>query len=79
MSELEACYDRKLPNIGGIVEESIGVNREAIKLITKVLPRWKNFIASTHGVSKESYDGGNESLGGTKKGNVFSGSVYRDI
>ena len=39
ISDLEKFYDRQLPNIEGIVEESIGVNKEAIKLVTKVLPR----------------------------------------
>ena len=71
MSDLEACYDRKLPNIGGIVEESVGVNIESIKLITKLLPMCKHFIRTTYGVSKYSYSGMNELLGGTGKGNVF--------
>ena len=78
-SDLEACYDRQLPNIGGIVEESIGVNREAIKLITKVLPRCKHFIGTTYGVGKESYGEMNELLGGTGQGNVFSGNVCKDV
>ena len=36
MSDLEACFNRQLPNIVGIVEELIGVIREAIMLINKV-------------------------------------------
>ena len=43
----------------------IGVNREDIKPITKVLPRCKHFIGITHGVSKYIYGGMNELLGGT--------------
>ena len=70
MSDLEACYDRQLLNIGGVVEESVGANREAIKLITKVLPRCNYFIGTTYGVSKDSYGGMNASLGGTGQGNV---------
>ena len=65
MSGLEACYDRQLPNIGGIVEESVGVNKEAIKLMTKVLPLCKHFFRTVHEVSEESYGGMNELLGGT--------------
>ena len=30
ISDLESCYDRQLPKIGGVVEKSVGVNREAI-------------------------------------------------
>ena len=79
MSDLEAHCDRKLTNIGEIVEESVGENRESIKLITKSLPSCKHFIGTTHGASKESYGGTNESLGGTGQGNGFSGNVYRDV
>ena len=43
ISDLELCCDRKLPNIGVTAEESIGVSREAIELITKVLPRCNHF------------------------------------
>ena len=32
ISDLEACYDRQIPSIGGIVEEALGVNRDAIQL-----------------------------------------------
>jgi len=55
MCDLEACYDRQLPNNGGIFESSTGVNIEEIKLITKVLLRCEHFIGTAHGVSKESY------------------------
>ena len=48
-----------------MVGEYIGVNREAIKLISKVLPRFKYFIGTIHGVSKESYVGMNDLLGVT--------------
>ena len=54
MSNLEACYDRKLPNIEGIVEEYSGENRKDIKLMTKVSPLCKDFIRTAHGESKES-------------------------
>ena len=43
-SDLEACYDRELTNIGSIVEEFIGLIREAINLVIKLLPRCKHFI-----------------------------------
>ena len=36
--DLESCYDRKLRNIVSIVEESVGIDRNRVKLIVKVLP-----------------------------------------
>ena len=30
MTDLEACYDRQLPNIGSIIQESVGVERRII-------------------------------------------------
>ena len=75
-SDLEACCDIKLPNIGVIVIKSIGLNREVIKLITKILPRCDHFIGTTFGASKNIYDVWNESLGGTWQVNMFSGIVF---
>ena len=34
-SDLEAYYNKQIPEIGGIAEESIGINRKVIQLITK--------------------------------------------
>ena len=44
-----------------------------------MLPHSKNFIRTTHGSSKDSFGGMNESLEGTGQGNIFSGSVCRDV
>ena len=79
MSDLEACYDTKLPNIGGIVEEWVGANREAMKLIMKALPKCKHCVGTTQRISKDSHRGMNSLFGGTGQGNVFSGNVCRDV
>ena len=79
MSDIEACFDRQLPNIGGIVEESIGANRDEIEFTTKVLPQCEKFIGTTHVVSKESHGEENELLWGERQGNVFSSSVCGDV
>ena len=73
MNDLEACYDRQLPNIGRIVEESIGVNKERLKLVT-----CENFIGNTYSISKHSYGGMNEVLGGIGQ-DFFPGSTCRDV
>ena len=71
MSDLEACYDRPSPNVGGIVKESNGVNTETIKIVTKVLPRCKHCIVAVHGVSIEIYGGMNKLMRGIGKGHFF--------
>ena len=38
MTDLKACYDRKLSKIGSIVQETLGVETKPIQLITKILP-----------------------------------------
>ena len=78
MSDLETWCDRQLPNIGEVVEEIIGANREEIKLTTKVLPRRKKFIGTTCGVSTDVNGRENESVWGTGKG-FFSEIVHRDV
>ena len=79
MSDLEACYDRQLPNTAFMVEESTGANREEIKLVPKALPCCKIFLETSHGVRKDCYGGINELLGGTGQDNVFLGSLCRDV
>ena len=71
--DLESCYDRQLSKIGGIVEESIGTKREAIKLVSKVLPKFKHCIGTTHDENSDCYEGPTEDLGGTGQENVLSG------
>ena len=36
MSDLEAWYDRQLPELCGLVEESLGANTKVCKLVSKV-------------------------------------------
>ena len=51
ISDLEACHDRKILELCGLVEESIEANRKVIKLLTKVLPRFENHAGTANGVS----------------------------
>ena len=51
------------------------MNRTLIKLIKKVLPRLKNHVGTSNGVSKENHGGKNDVLGRIGQGNVFSGAA----
>ena len=44
LSDLESCYDHQMPAIEGIVEEAIGSNRQAIKLIPEVVSNFRHFV-----------------------------------
>ena len=78
LTDLKSCYDRQLVNIGGLIEESIGRDRDVMKMLTKLMPRWKHYVSTAHGISEE-YHGGNEcELAGTGQVNKFSGDVCRD-
>ena len=79
VSDLVSCYDRQLPNTWGIVEESIGVNRNMMLLLGKVLPKCNHCIGTAHGISSNYHGGVTEDLGGTGQGNVFSGNACRDV
>jgi len=57
VTDLEACYDRQLPNIGRIIKESISIDRKGIKLIIKVLPIIEHHICAAFRISKRSYGG----------------------
>ena len=57
IADLQSCYDRQLAEIRGILEESVGKDRAAMKLITKVVPNWRHRICTGFGFS-ESHHGG---------------------
>ena len=78
ITDLQSCYDRQLAEIGGILEESVGHDRAAMKIISKVIPNWKHYICTGFGISESYYGGENDRLAGTGQGNRFSGDVCRD-
>ena len=53
-ADLESCYDRQLANVCGVVKESVGVDRMAIKSSTKVTLRFEHCICTNFGISEES-------------------------
>jgi hypothetical protein len=75
--DLEACYDRQLPNIIGIIEEAVRIDRKAIKLITKVLPRMEYFMYMKFGISEQSYGSEDNQYISTGQGNVTSVNICR--
>jgi len=78
-TDLKSCYDRQLANVGSIVEESVGRNRAAMKLYTKIMPKFKRYISTGYGISEQYYGGEEDQLAGTGQGNKFSGDMCRDI
>ena len=57
MADLEYYYDRKIPELCGLVEESIGSNRKLIKVLIKELSMLENHTGMFNGVSKEKREG----------------------
>ena len=62
-----------------MVEESIEVIREVIKLIKKVLLKLEYYIVISFSISNRSYSRRNNQLGGTRQRNCLSEANYRDI
>ena len=65
MTDIKLYYDKKLAEIGSIVQESIGVERLLIKLFIKLLPVIQYNIYTSYGASQGSYGGWNNKQGGT--------------
>ena len=76
--DLKACYDRQLPQLGCLVQESVGVEREPAKLFAKLLPVMQHHICTSFGISKDYYGSERYKLGGTGQGNSVSGTICRD-
>ena len=78
ISDLKACYDRQLPNLGCMIEEAVGINREASKIFAEVLPIMNHYVCTDFGISKTAYRNNREKLGGIGQGNSLSGAICRD-
>jgi len=65
ITDLEACYDRQLANIGSIVKESVSINRKIAQLIAKVIPVFKHYVCTSYGISIHFYSGQFDLLAGT--------------
>ena len=38
ITDLQSAHDRQLPDVGGILEESVGRDINGMELITKIIP-----------------------------------------
>ena len=71
--DLSTCCDRQLANVSSILLESVGANRQAIRLIAKILPVFKYYTCSRFGISQQSYRSPSKYYGRTGQGNLLSG------
>ena len=78
ISDLAIHYDQQLPNIGCLVQDSIGVKRELAKLFAKIMPIMNHHICTSFRISKELYGGVTYKLGETGQGNFVSSTICRD-
>ena len=79
MTDLQACYDRQLPNVLSIVQESTGMDRKAATLISRTIPSFNHYLCTNYGISDKSYGGIHDQLAGTGQGNSISGNHCRDV
>ena len=77
--DLEVYYDRQLHNVGHIVQEVVGVERELAKLFAGILPDINYHICASFRISKDSYGSLSFKLGDTGQKNSVSGTIYWDI
>ena len=52
MTYFKSACDRKLPDIGGMLEKPVGADRNGIKVMTKVIPNWEHHVSTGHGISE---------------------------
>ena len=62
-THLQSAYDRNLPDIGGMLEKSLGHDRNGIKLITKAMSNWEHCVSTGHGTSEKHYGWGTYEVG----------------
>jgi len=55
LTNLKACYNRQLPYLGGLIQEAIRVEWQAIMLITKLIPNFEYYICTVYSISSVFY------------------------
>ena len=50
-TDLKACYNRQLANLGSIIEESVGRDRNTMIIFTKILLIWQLYVCTNYGIS----------------------------
>ena len=78
MMDLEACYNRQLLLVLGLMQKSIGVNCSVVKVISNIIPRFRHFVCTYYGIAKTNYKCKNEELTNDGQGNIFTGVFCRD-
>ena len=78
LTDLKSYYDCQLVNIRALIEESIGVNKNAMQLMNRIIPRWKDYISTAFGISQKYYGEDENIIVETREGNKFAGDVRRD-
>ena len=78
LTHLKSCYDWQLPKLGIIIEESAFRNRNAMLLLTKILPMWKRCVCTGCGISTNWHGGLDNDVAGTGQDNKFFGDSCRD-
>ena len=61
-----------------MIKESVGVNRNVIRLFMRVIPIMIYYICIVYGVSTIRYGSINEEIAGTGQGNITLGNTCRD-
>ena len=64
--------------MGGIVEESLGVDRKAIRVITKIISVFRHQVYTSYGASLITYRGEYSDLVGTGQENSALAAIHRD-
>ena len=67
-----------MSKVSGLFQESVGVNKKCIKVITQVITKFRYHICTNHEISIDFYGDREEELVGNRQGNLFIGAAYRD-
>jgi len=60
---LEAYFDRQLANVGSILEESIRIERQVIKLLMKILLILKRYICTSYIINENHHSRKEDDIG----------------
>lgn len=76
--DFKAYYNRKLVNIGCLVEEVVGVKIVLYLLLSKLTLLFEYYLFTGFGISMECYRGNYNKLEGTSQRFFLSRDIFRD-
>ena len=79
IDDRKSCYDRQLPEIGLLTQQSFGMHQREASFFCQILKNFNHYLLTACGISANYYGGHYDQLGKTGQENILSGEIYKNV